>query len=209
MTTDHPNLLPGERPHISAYHDRLPYGERMNAESLVGGPFFPFEAPLRVVPLEEPIVPEPPRNGEPGGEVCFRCADPDRYVIWRDDVWNVRAGFAPMSLPMVAAVAPNEHMTLHTMPAHVAGSLGVVIRRVALAIGEIEGVGRTHFSRWGDGSEHFHLWFMARPLGMMQLRGAMIAAWDDLLPPLSDEMRAAHMTTVAHALAAGGGESLM
>ena len=61
---------------ISAYHSRLPYGERASPESLVGGPFFPFEGDLQVVPLDEPHVPEPPRNGEPGGGECFRCANP-------------------------------------------------------------------------------------------------------------------------------------
>lgn len=208
MTPSPASDAPDARPRISRYHDALPYGERMNAEALVGGPFFPFEGPVVVVPLAEPVVPEPPRNGEPGGDPCFRCAEPDAHVIWRDDIWNVRAGFAPSGLPMVAALAPHDHMTLHTMPAPVAASLGAVIQRVALAIGEIEGVARTHFSRWGDGSEHFHMWFMARPLGMMQLRGAMIATWDDMLPPVPDELQAAHMTTVARALAAGGGESL-
>jgi hypothetical protein len=61
-------------------------------------------------------------------------------------------------------------------------------------------VGRTHFNRWGDGSEHFHVWFLARPLGMMQLRGAMVALWDDLLPKVPDEEFRANARTVAAAL---------
>jgi hypothetical protein len=69
-------------------------------------------------------------------------------------------------------------------------------------------VGRTHFNRWGDGSEHFHVWFLARPLGMMQLRGAMIAAWDDMLPKVPDEELAANTRLVAAALAEDGGEAL-
>lgn len=196
-------------PRISAYHERLPYGERVSADPLVGGPFFPFEAPLTVVPLAEPILPEPPRGGEAGGEPCLRCANPDDAVIWRDPSWNLRAGFAPTGLPMVAALEPIEHMTLHSMPEEVAVSLGPVIRRVALAVGKIDGVARTHFNRWGDGSEHFHMWFLARPLGMMQLRGAMIAAWDDMLAPIPDEEMAANMHTVARAMAADGGEALV
>lgn len=194
---------------ISPYHARLPYGDRMSPDPLVGGPFFPFEAPLTVVPLDHPVVPEPPRNGGPGGDPCRRCAEPDADVIWRDDIWNVRAGFAPTGLPMVAVLAPNEHLTLHSMPAEVAASMGPVIRRVALAVEEIAGVGRTHFNRWGDGSEHFHLWFLARPLGMMQLRGAMIAAWDDMLPKVPDEEMAANIETVARALADQGGTALV
>ena len=67
----------------SDYHRRLPYGERMSAEPLLGGPFFPFEGDVQVVPLAEPVLPEPPRRGEPGGDPCPKCADPDGFVIWR------------------------------------------------------------------------------------------------------------------------------
>ena len=46
------------------------------------------------------------------------------------------------------------------------------------------------------------------PLGMMQLRGAMIAAWDDMLPKLPAEEFAANAPLVAAALAEDGGEPL-
>ena len=52
------------------------------------------------------------------------------------------------------------------------------------------------------------MWFLARPLGMMQLRGAMIAAWDDLPPRIPDEKLRANTRTVAAALAEGGGEAV-
>ena len=193
---------------LSAYHSRLPYGERVSPEPLLGGPFFPFEGDLQVVPLQQPIVPEPPRNGEPGGEECFRCARPDDHVIWRDEHWDVRTGFEPIGLPMMAGLAPREHFTLHTLTPEVVASMGAVIQRLALAIGRVKGVARTHINRWGDGSEHFHLWFLARPLGMMQLRGAMIAAWNDMLPPIPDEEFAANMRTVAAAMAEDSGEAV-
>ena len=54
--------------------------------------------------------------------------------------------------------------------------------RMSEAVKSIPGVARCHFARWGDGSEHFHLWALARPEGMMQGRGAMLAFWDDVLP---------------------------
>jgi hypothetical protein len=69
----------------------------------------------------------------------------------------------------------------------------------------IPGVARTHFARWGDGSEHFHLWALARPAGMMQGRGPMLAFWDDVLPAMPDELMAEHLRIVAENLAAGGG----
>src|SRR4051812_41399830 len=88
MSLDDTSAVPPES--ISTYHARLPYGERVSAEPVADGRFFPFERPLTVVPLARPIVPEPPRNGEPGGGDCWRCVDPDAEVIWRDEHWNLR-----------------------------------------------------------------------------------------------------------------------
>jgi len=193
---------------VSAYHRRLPYGERVSAESMLGEPFFPFEGDVQVVRLADPLIPEPPRNGEPGGGDCYRCANPDADVIWRDDRWDVRTGFEPIGLPMMAGLAPRQHMTLHALTPEIVTSFGEVVQRLALAIGRIDGVARTHFSRWGDGSEHFHMWFLARPLGLMQLRGAMIAAWNCMLAPIPDEEFRANMVTVASAMAEAGGQAV-
>ncbi|TCO12559.1 diadenosine tetraphosphate (Ap4A) HIT family hydrolase [Kribbella steppae] len=192
----------------SEYHRRLPYGERVSAEPLIGQPFFPFEGDVRVVPLAEPVLPEPPRRGEAGGEQCITCAEPDRNVIWRDAEWQLKAGFEPSGLPMVALLEPREHYRLDNLPPALTATLGPMIQRVANAIRLIDGVGRTHFNRWGDGSEHFHLWFLARPLGMMQLRGAMIAAWDDMLPKVPQDEFEANARTVATALSEAGGEAM-
>ena len=188
---------------LSAYHARLPYGERVSAEPVLGGRFFPFEGDIQVRPLDEPVVPEPPRIGEPGGKPCEVCVDASKNLVWRDDRWMVHAGLAPTGLPMFAVLSPIEHVTLHTMPDDLAASWGPMIRRVAMAIGKIQSVGRVQIHRYGDGNEHFHMWFMARPLGMMQLRGPMLAVWDDLLPPIPDEELQANIRTVAEALAAG------
>jgi hypothetical protein len=190
----------------SEYHRRLPYGERVSADPLLGGPFFPFEGDVQVVPLAEPVLPEPPRRGEDGGEPCMTCADPERFVIWRDDQWLLKAGFEAGGLPFVALLEPREHYRLDNLPPELTATLGPMIQRVANAIRRIDGVGRTHFNRWGDGSEHFHVWFLARPLGMMQLRGAMIAAWDDMLPKVPAEEFAANARLVAAALVEDGGE---
>ncbi len=112
-------------------------------------------------------------------------------MIWRDEQWHLKSGFAAGGLPFVAILEPREHYRLDNLPAELTATLGPMIQRVANAIGRIDSVARTHFNRWGDGSEHFHLWFLARPLGMMQLRGAMIAAWDDMLPKVpADELAA-------------------
>ncbi|TDO56000.1 hypothetical protein EV651_11325 [Kribbella sp. VKM Ac-2571] len=191
----------------SEYHRRLPYGERVSAEPLLGEPFFPFEGDLQVVPLADPVLPEPPRRGEDGGPPCLKCADPDRSVIWSDDQWALKV-FEPTGLPLVALLEPHEHYRLDNLPPELTATLGPMIQRVAKAIQGIDSVGRTHFSRWGDGSEHFHLWFLARPLGMMQLRGAMIAAWDDMLPKIPADEFTSNSKLVAAALAEDGGEAV-
>jgi hypothetical protein len=192
----------------SPYHDRLPFGERVSVKPILGDPFFPFEGDFGVRPLERPIVPEPPRKGEPGGARCEICAEPEQCRIWHDERWAVHAGFEPIGLPMVALLVPVQHVTLHTMPPDLVAGLGPMIQRLAVAVGRVPGVGRTHFSRFGDGGEHFHIWFLARPLGMMQLRGPMLAVWDELLPRVPDEEFAANARIVAGALAEGGGRAV-
>lgn len=189
----------------SEYHERLPYGERMSPEPVLGGRFFPFEGDIRIRPLDRPVIPEPPRHGEAGGDPCLNCTSPDKWVIWRDDEWRLLAGIEPSGLPMVAVLVPNQHHTLDTLPPDLTASFGPMIQRVAAAIRRVPGVGRTHFSRWGDGGEHFHVWFLARPLGMMQMRGAMLTVWDDLLPKIPDDEFRANARTVAAALAEHSG----
>jgi hypothetical protein len=185
---------------LSAYHSRLPYGERVSAEPVLGSPFFPFDGDIQVVPLAEPVVPEPPRIGEPGREPCDLCTDPVGTLVWRDGQWRLHAGLAPTGLPMVAMLTSVRHVTLHTMPVELVATLGPMIQRVVRAFDRIPGVGRVHFSRFGDGSAHFHMWFRARPLGMMQLRGPMLAVWDGLLPPIPADELEANIATLATAL---------
>ena len=110
-----------------------------------------------------------------------------------------------MGIPYVGGLAPNRHCTLDTAPLDVLATLGPLMQRINIAVKSIPGVARTHFARWGDGSEHFHLWALARPEGMMQGRGPMLAFWDDVLPAMPDELMAEHLRIVAENLAAGGG----
>jgi len=77
------------------------------------------------------------------------------------------------------------------------GPLTQRIERAARSVGEI---GRVHVCRWGDGSEHFHLWFMARPARVPQLVGSFAAIWDDILPPLPEERWRANLAAVAATL---------
>ena len=91
--------------------------------------------------------------------------------------------------------------------ARLSAKLGPLLVRVERAVDSVGGIGRVHVCRWGDGSEHLHFWFMARPARMPQLKGSFAAIWDDMLPPVPDEIRHANLAIVARELVASGGRS--
>jgi hypothetical protein len=189
----------------SAYHRLLPIGTRLTGDPLVDDDLSCFEA-VTLKPLEPMLVPEKPRAGELDPASCGHCR-PSEFTIWRDDLWHVNAGFEPMRIPFIGGLAPNAHCRLEDAPVELLATLGPLLQRVSAAVKSIPGVARTHFSRWGDGSEHFHLWALARPAGMMQGRGAMLAFWNDVLPAMPEELAAEHLRIVAERLAEGGGEA--
>jgi hypothetical protein len=192
-------------PADSAYHRTLPIGERLSAQPLIDDWLSCFEQ-VTLKPLEPMLVPEAPRAGEQDPSKCGHCR-PSEFTIWRDDVWHVNAGFEPMRIPFIGGLAPNAHCRLEDAPLEVLSALGPLMQRLSVAVKSIPGVARTHFSRWGDGSEHFHLWALARPAGMMQGRGAMLAFWNDVLPAMPEAMATEHLRIVAESLASGGGEA--
>jgi hypothetical protein len=192
-------------PADSAYHRTLPIGERLSAQPLIDDRLSCFEQ-VTLKPLEPMLVPEAPRAGELDPSECGHCR-PSEFTIWRDDVWHVNAGFEPMRIPFIGGLAPNAHCRLEDAPLEVLSALGPLMQRLSAAVKSIPGVARTHFSRWGDGSEHFHLWALARPAGMMQGRGAMLAFWNDVLPAMPEAMATEHLRIVAESLASGGGEA--
>jgi len=196
------------RPAASPWHHRMPIGDRVSAKPLVDHPMVGFEGDMLMAPLEPMLVPERPRSGELDPGECFHCARGADSWIWKDDLWHVGAPDS-FAIPFWAGLAPNQHVRLHEMSPDLLTSLGGIVQRLAGAIQGLEEVARTHFSRWGDGSAHFHMAFMARPLGMMQARGYMLPIWDDLLPPADPQLVAANRMRVARVMAEGGGAALV
>ena len=192
-------------PADSAYHRTLPIGERLSGQPLVDDWLSCFEE-VTLTPLEPMLVPEKPRSGELDRAACGHCR-PSEHTIWRDELWHVKAGFEPMRIPFIGGIAPNEHCRLEDARVELLATLGPLLQRVSAAVKAIPGVARTHFSRWGDGSEHFHRWALARPAGMMQGRGAMLAFWNDVLPTMPDELAREHLRIVAESLAERGGQA--
>jgi diadenosine tetraphosphate (Ap4A) HIT family hydrolase len=97
---------------------------------------------------------------------------------------------------------PRGHYDLLDLPAERASELGVMIQRVERAIMSLDGIARVHVNKWGDGGAHLHVWFFARPAGMVQMRGTCLPLWDDLLPKVPAEDWAETNRRVAAALAA-------
>ena len=166
---------------------------------------FPFEGEIRTRPLRPPAD-DPPRQGE-GGIDCWRCAQGDSDAIWSDDHWLVAPLPQSSGLPVIVILYPREHFDFDGLPPALQGELGPLLVRVERAVDSVGGIGRVHVCRWGDGSEHLHFWFMARPARMPQLKGSFAAIWDDMLPPVPDEIRHANLAIVARELVASGGRS--
>lgn len=201
-----------ERPELGRHADylrHLPTGLELDMppnHSIVGWEIFPFTYEgLSIVPLDDPVLPEPPRNGESGPEDCFACSDQSGW-IWADDDWFVTAMRAT-SLPAIVSLQPREHLDFSDLPDRLLAQLGPMLRRLERALMALPGTGRVHFNKWGDGGAHLHWFAFARPAGMQQLRGSCLFLWDDLLPNLPDEVVDANLSSIADHLASQGGQS--
>ena len=86
------------------------------------------------------------------------------------------------------------------LPEELAADFGRVCARVERAILSLGDVARVHLYRWGDGGAHFHVWFMPRPLGMVEASGAMLPLWEEVLPNITDEELADTARRVAAAM---------
>lgn len=170
-------------------------------------PSFPFEGDMRVKPLAAPVDVEPPRSGEDAAD-CIACGTPDDAYIWVSERWRVRAMDRPTGLPMVLILECRSHLDLGDLPNLLAAELGVMTVRLERAIRSLDGVARVHVNRWGDGSAHLHLWFLARPHGRLQLRGTFLSLWDDILPVIPEHQWRENLALVAAWLAEFGGEAI-
>ncbi|GAA4453403.1 hypothetical protein GCM10023170_043510 [Phytohabitans houttuyneae] len=170
-------------------------------------PSFPFEGDLRVKQLDAPVAKEPARKGEDAAD-CSACSAPDEAYIWVSERWRVRAMDRPTGLPMVLILESRSHLDLGDLPNLLAAELGVMTVRLERAVRSLDGVARVHVNRWGDGSAHLHMWFLARPYGRLQLRGTFLSLWDDILPPIPESTWRENLALVAAWLAEFGGRPL-
>ena len=161
---------------------------------------WPFDGELAVRPLQPPVERERPRHGE-GGVDCHACAAPDEKYIWTNDRWRLRPLDEPSGLPVVVLLEPRAHFAAPgDLPDELAAELGVLTSRVERAMRAVEGVGLVHVLRYGEGSDHLHIWFMGRPARLEQMRSSFAAIWDDVLPPLPEEIWRGNLELVVAAL---------
>lgn len=174
---------------------------------------FPFELDgLRVKPLDPLTLPEPPRGGEAGldeqGRGCWRCEAGDSDAVWSDERWVLTGWGEPLGLPVGLMLSPREHRDLSDLGDDLAAELGVLTVRVVRAVeGLGERIGRVHVNKWGDGGAHLHLCILARPAGLLQLRGSNLPLWEEMLPRVPEDEAAADLAAVAAELAAWRGRA--
>ncbi|WP_353952930.1 hypothetical protein V6K52_05715 [Knoellia sp. S7-12] len=150
---------------------------------------FPFEATELRVKTLAPLEEEKPRMGVGGpGCPCRGDGAGGWPILWTNEHWQIKVA-PPSGSPVILILEPRQHGDLDTLSVERAGEFGVLTVALVRAVESLPSVGRCHVSRWGDGAEHAHVWFIARPLGMTQLRGTYMAIWDDLLPPVPVDVR--------------------
>jgi diadenosine tetraphosphate (Ap4A) HIT family hydrolase len=160
---------------------------------------FPFDGEMRPRALLPPVEREEPRHGA-GGVDCRRCQATDDEYIWTNEHWRLLP-LGPSGLPVVVILETREHFAeLSDLSDQMAAELGLLIVRIERAIRSIGHIGRVHVCRWNDGGEHPHWWFMARPARIPQLIGSFAAVWDEILPPVPEEIWRANLDAVVAAL---------
>ncbi len=160
---------------------------------------FPFDGDLRPRTLQPPVENEEPRYGE-GGVDCRACTKPDEDYLWTTERWRLLA-LGPTGLPVVLLLEPRQHYAEPgDLPDELASECGVLIGRIERAVRAVGEIGRIHVCRWGDGSEHLHWWFMARPARIPQLIGSFAAVWDDIVPPIPEEIWRENLDAVVASL---------
>ena len=141
---------------------------------------FPYET-VTVAPLTELVLPEPPGNTSPDGCRICQGRDDTARQLWSSENFVV-ARPASTSLMFWATVSMRAHRTLDELDGDELAEMGQVLGRAFRAVSALDGVGRVHITKWENNTGHL-LWnVLARPEGVLQMRGSNLPAWADMLP---------------------------
>jgi diadenosine tetraphosphate (Ap4A) HIT family hydrolase len=146
--------------------------------------------------LGPPVVPEPPRDGEHGVN-CRHCASPEEPVVFSDEHWiAVLRDFSPLLGVML--FTRDHHDSFCDLSPQLQSQFGPLAGRIERALLELGDVARVHLYRWGDGSAHFHVHFIPRPLGLLDLRWFYLPLWERRLPaPAPEQIERARVSLTA------------
>ncbi|MDH2413923.1 hypothetical protein [Nocardioides sp. CER19] len=184
---------------------------RLPAPPVTEWPTFPWEVEDGAIVAKRlaPPGPEESRRGT-GGVDCGLCDERGAVgTIWRDDVWRVKPLPTRHGLPLTLMLETHEHLDFTDLDEHQAAQVGVLTVRLARIVESLPNIARCHVGRWGEGTEHCHVWFFGRTEGLLQTRGSFAIEWDEILPPGPEDLWRADLAEVARKLVTHGGEVLV
>ena len=148
---------------------------------------FPFEASgLVPKPMGERVVPEPSRVRT--ADACGTCralARDDLVLHTGSRLAVIRPGGT--SLMFVANVVARDHERLDDLDEAADEELGRLVARTYRALRALPGVGNVQVSKWENGGGHLSVNVLARPLGVLELRGSNLPVWADMLPNIPQD----------------------
>ena len=161
---------------------------------------FPFERDgLTPKPIGDRVVPEPSR--ERAADACGTC----KALTREDLVLHTGSRLAVIrpggtSLMFVANVVARAHERLDDLDETADEELGRLVRRTYRAVRALPGVGNVQISKWENGGGHLSVNVLARPLGVLELRGSNLPVWADMLPDIPQDEYDARADLVRAAL---------
>jgi hypothetical protein len=148
---------------------------------------FPFERDgLTPRAMRERVVPEPDR-ARPATEcgTCRALARDDLVLHTGTRLAVVRPGGT--SLMFVANVVARDHERLDDLDEAADEELGRLVARTYRALRALPGVGNVQVCKWENGGGHLSVNVLARPLGVLELRGSNLPVWADMLPDIPQD----------------------
>ncbi|WP_068264090.1 hypothetical protein [Janibacter limosus] len=152
--------------------------------------------------LDPPADHDRVRDGE-GGVDCWRCEHPDEGVVWRNERWILSTDREGRGGLLTLWLQTREHMDFGDMGEDLAAEFGRLTLRLHNAMLALPNAGRVHLGKWGDGSAHLHVLAMVRPARLPQVIGSFAVEWDDLLPPVPEDVWQREVDEVAVVMATG------
>jgi diadenosine tetraphosphate (Ap4A) HIT family hydrolase len=169
---------------------------------------FPWEGEMAPKVVQPPVEAEEPRWGE-GGKPCSCENGEPENMIWRNDRWAVTSRDEPSGLPLVLTLQPLEHLDFSDMDDDLAAEYGKVSNWLHRIMAGLPNIGRVHVCKWGDGGAHMHVSFFARTARLTTVLGSPAMEWDEVLPPVPEDIWRADLHEVARKMATHDGKALV